>query len=333
MLAHDRTDYTQHTFLYQRSVAKPQTGSLDGFNLDRVGRQFLTPPPARVLALGSGMAFSEEYLLRNNYAGTIVAYEMSATAVEKARARLAEAGLGGRIEMHTTDVLEDGLAPGSFDAVFVQAAIHHFERIEEMFALMHRVLKPGGLLVYDEYVGPDHHLYDADVLVVMDEINDCLAPEYRWDCIRRETRVEVPRPSLEWIMAYDPSEGVHASRILPLTYQYFDVVDRADYGGAVMRGFFTGILPNFDFEDPRDQTVGALIVLAERVLTRHGVIPSYQTGIVARRRERPRAGLSAGEVARIGYEGWAGPGEGETGMLEGVRGALRRLRGGRFISG
>ena len=38
----DPVDYTQHKFLYERGIARPQTGALDGYNLDRVGRQFLT---------------------------------------------------------------------------------------------------------------------------------------------------------------------------------------------------------------------------------------------------------------------------------------------------
>lgn len=328
-LASDPTDYTQHTFLYQRSVARPQTGSLDGFNLDRVGRLFLTPPPSRVLALGSGMAFSEEHLLRQNYAKTIVAYEMSATAVEKATARFAEAGLSDRIELRTSDVLEDNLPSATFDAVFVQAAIHHFGRIEEMYALMHRVLRPGGLLVFDEYVGPDHHIYHPEVMEIMDEINACLAPQYRWDCIRKENREVPPRPSLEWIMGYDPSEGVHASRILPLTYQFFEVLDRADFGGTIMRGFFTGILPNFDFTDPKDQTVASLIVLIEQLLTKHGVIPNYHTGIVARRREKPLPSLSEAEIARIGYSDWPGlqqPTPAHASPLDGIRTALHALR-------
>jgi SAM-dependent methyltransferase len=302
----DPTDYTQHTFLYQRAVARPQTGSLDGFNLDAVGRRFLTPPPARVLALGAGMAFTEEHLLRRNYAQRILAYELSGTAVEKARRRLADAGLSDRIELRSADVLEEGLPSGAFDAVFVQAAIHHFDRIEEMFALMHRVLRPGGLLVYDEYVGPDHHLYHAEVLAIMDEINACLAPQYRWDALAHQTRTIQPRPSLEWMLQQDPSEGVHASRILPLTYQWFDVVHRADYGGTIMRPFFTGILPNFDFEDPKDQTVASLIVLIEQLLTRHGVIPHYHTSVVARRREAPLAPLTEAEAARIAYSDWPG---------------------------
>ena len=302
----DPTDYTQHAFLYQRAVARPQTGSVDGYNLDRVGRAFLTPPPARMLALGSGMAFTEEHLLRQNFAQHIVAYEMSATAVERAAARFREAGLSDRIEMRAADVLEDGIPSGSFDAVFVQAAIHHFDRIEDMFALMHRVLRPGGLLIYDEYVGPDLHVWHPEVVAVMDEIHDCLAPQYRWDANADAVRETGPRPSREWMLQHDPSEGVHASRILPLTYQWFDVIDRADSGGTIMRPFFSGLLPNFDWTEPKDQTVAQLIILIEQLLTRHGVLPHYQTAIVGRRRDTPRPPLTEEQSARIGYSDWPG---------------------------
>ncbi len=306
IVAADPIDYTQHSFLYQRSVARPQTGSLDGYNLDRVGRTFLTPPPDRMLALGSGMAFIEEHLLRQNYARHITAYDMSATAVEKARERLEAAGLADRIELRAADVLGDEVPDASFDVVFVQAAIHHFDRIEEMFALMHRVLRPRGLLVFDEYVGPDLHMYHPEVMALMDEIDGCLAPEYRRDVLAGRVRHEVPRPSLEWMMQHDSSEGVHASRILPLTYQYFDVVDRSDYGGTIMRPFFTGILPNFDFSDPKDQTVASLIVLIEQLLTRHSIIPHYHTSVVARRRERPLSPLPNAVVDRIAFSNWPG---------------------------
>lgn len=326
----DPIDYTQHAFLYGHAVAMPQTGSRDGYNLDRVGRLFLTPPPARVLAIGSGMAFTEEDLVRKNYAGHVLAYEMSRSAVAAARARLDATEYGHRIELRSGDVLAENLPDAAFDAVFVQAAIHHFDRIEEMFALMHRVLRPGGLLVYDEYVGPDHHLYHPEVLAIMDEIDACLAPAYRRDVLAGHTRTGVPKPSLEWMLRHDPSEGVHASRILPLTYQWFDVLDRADYGGTVMRPFFTGILPNFDWEDPKDQTVARLVVLVEQLLLRHGVIPHYHTSVVARRREQPRPPLAEAEAARIAFTGWtepqppAPPSPPPAGAL---RRLLRRLRG------
>jgi SAM-dependent methyltransferase len=306
LIESDPIDYTQHPFLYQHAIAEPQTGSRDGYNLDRVGREFLTPPPARMLAIGVGMAFTEEHLLRNNYAQRIVAYEMSPTAIERAKERFAAAGLSDRIELRAADVLEENIPDASFDVVFVQAAIHHFYRIDEMFALMHRVLKPGGKLVFDEYVGPDLHVWDPEVIALLDELNACLAPEYRFDFNSQSTRLEGPKPSKEWMLQHDPSEGVHASRILPLTYQWFDVIDRSDYGGTILRPFFSGILRNFDWANPKDQTVARLIVLIERLLTRHSVVPHYQTSVVALRRDQPRPPLTEAQSARIGFSDWPG---------------------------
>ncbi len=300
----DPVDYTQHKFLYQHSIAKPLTGSLDGYSVDHVARQFLVPAPAKVLAIGSGMAFIEEHLVANGFAQHLLAYEMSHTAVEAAKQRVMDKPYADRLELRAGDVLHENLPTGAFDVVFVQAAIHHFDRINDMFALMHRVLRPGGLLIYDEYIGPDHHMYEPELLAIMDRIDECLAPQYRWDHLAKQRRRHVPYPNLEWMLQHDPSEGVHASRILPLTYQWFDVVHRADFGGSIMRPFFTGILPNFNWDDPKDQTIARLVILTEQLLTERGVIPHYNTSIVARRRDMPRPPLTAEEATRINYAGW-----------------------------
>lgn len=302
----DPIDFTQHKFLYKHAIAMPTTGSEDGWIIDDLARKFLTPPVDRMLAIGVGMAWVEEHLISHGHARHITAYEMSTTAIEAARARVRDTPYADRLDLRSGDVLEEDLPTGAFDVVFVQAAIHHFDRIEEMFQLMHRVLKPGGLLMFDEYIGPDHHMYEPEVMAVLDAINACLAPRYRWNVLTNETRESIPPPNLEFMMKHDPSEGVHASRILPLTYQYFDVIHRGDYGGTVMRPFFTGILPNFDWEDPKDQTVARLIVLLEQMLTRHGVLPHYHANVVARRRKLPRPPLSAEEAARINYADWPG---------------------------
>jgi SAM-dependent methyltransferase len=301
----DPIEYPHHPLLFRYAIAKRLTGSIDGNPMDKIARQFLIPPVGQLLAIGSGMAYIEEWLVAQGFAQHVVAYELSSVAVEAARTRLTEAGLGSRIEIRCGDVKNDALASGSFDVVFVQAAIHHFYEIEEMFALMHRVLLPNGLLIYDEYIGPDHHLYEPAVMDIVDEINECLSDDLRWDVLRKETRGSVPRATLEWMLAMDPSEGVHSSRILPLTYKYFDVIHRGDYGGTIMRPFWAGVLPNFDFDDKRDSTIARLIILIEDLLTRYGVIPHIHTQVVGMKRAIPREDLTVAEEARINYSNWS----------------------------
>ncbi len=314
----DPFDFTQHPFLYRYAVSMPMTGALDsgpvregdGFSqhgiLDSIAKRFFDPPPSRLLSIGSGMAFVEEYLVARGYVQHVTAYEKSRTAVEQAQARMANKDYAGKLDLRCGDPLTESLPTAGFDAVFVLAAIHHFDQIEDMYALIHRVLKPGGLLWFDEYVGPDLHMHAPDLMAIMNEVNDCLAPQYRRDMLTQQPRETLPPPSLEWMLAHDPSEGVHASRILPLTYQWFDVIYRQDYGGAIMRPFFAGILPNFDWTDPRDQTVARLIILIEQMLTRSGLLPNYHTAVVGRRRDQPLPPLTAEEEHRINYSDWPG---------------------------
>lgn len=299
----DPVEYTQHQFLYQHAIAKKLTGSLTGNPLDVIVQLCFREKKARMLAIGCGLAHAEEAFIEADLVQDITGYEMSEVAVNSANERFRARNIDHRIRLFGSDVRLANLPPASFDVVFVQAAIHHFFDIEEMFQLMHRVLKPDGLLIYDEFVGPDHHIFEPHVLAIGDEINEALSDRYRFDSLRQHIRAEVPRPSLDWMLNFDPSEGVHASRILPLTYKYFDVIYRGDYGGALMRSMLPGILLNFDFDDDKDQTIARLIILIENLLLRHGVLPNYHTRIVGKKRATPLTDQDI-NPERINYSDW-----------------------------
>lgn len=303
----DPIDYTRHWFLYNHAVSRPLTGDCAKYWLDEIGARHLRPRPERMLSLGCGPAFIEEQILERDFAGRIVAYETSEVAVASARERLARTPWAERIEFHCGDALAAGLPDASFDAVFVEAALHHFVELEPTFRLMHRVLRPGGILLFDEYVGPDLQQYPPELEALLGRINACLAPELRRDFETGEVRQSVEACPIEVQMERDPTEGVHASEILPLTYRYFDVVERLDYGGTIVRPIFNRILLNWDLEhDPRDQTIAQLIVLLEQELLRSGAIPTHNAVVVARPRAVPRPPLSPGDLERIAYAGWAG---------------------------
>jgi len=303
----DPIDYTRHWFLYNHAVSKPLTGDCAKYWLDEIGRKHLTPRPERMLALGCGPAFIEQQILERDLAGRIVAYDTSEVAIAAARQRLDATPWGDRIELRCGDFLTADIPDRSFDAVFVEAALHHFLDLEATFRLMHRVLKPEGLLLYEEYVGPDLQQYPPELEQLLGRINACLAPDLRRDFETGEVRTSVDACPIEVQMERDPTEGVHASEILPLTYRYFEVVDRRDYGGAIVRPLFNRILRNWDLvNDPKDQTIAQLVVLLEQELLRAGVIPTHNTIVVARPRRTPLAPLSAEQVARIAYADWPG---------------------------
>jgi SAM-dependent methyltransferase len=304
--AADPLDYTRHPFLYRHSVSEPLTGDPDRFWLDEIGIRYLAPSPGRLLSLGCGIGHAEEHLVSRGYASEIVAYDASPGAIEEARARLAGTPWASRVDFRCGTGLDDGHQPQSFDAVFVEAALHHFIRLEEVFAFIHRVLRPGGTFVFDEYVGPDYQVYPAELVGLLNRVNECLADRYRRDFETGELRTHVGGATPEYIMANDPTEAVHSSQILPLTYCYFHVIDRRDYGGALVRPLFCRVVSGWDLSDPRDQTVARMLILLERELTERGILPTHNSVVVARPRARPRPPLGGGKIERIAYADWPG---------------------------
>lgn len=302
----DPIDYTSHPFIWKESIAKSLTGDFDGDPNLELGQRIFKTPAKNMLAIGSGLAGVEEWYVICGFVENCVAYESSQVAVDKANERIKQNNRSDKIQVICGDVLDANIPEESYDVVFVQAAIHHFFEIEEMYKFMHRVLKPDGLLIFDEYVGPDHLLFDDFTLDLMDEIDSCLSEKYKFDSPHNEFRNGVRRPTLQQMLEMDPSEGVHASDILPLTYQYFDIVERLDYGGTILRPFFTGILNNFDFDKEGDKTIIRLIVLLEKILTRHSIIQHSNTRIVAKKRQNPRKPLTSKQKERIAYEDWSG---------------------------
>ena len=300
-------NYTEHPYLYGIAVSEPLTGSTEKWWLGDVAAKYFDPPMKRVLALGSGLARPEEVLVQQGFFEHITCFEMSEAAGDAVRERIRDTSYQDRMVMRAQDVTTAGLKDESFDLVMVEAALHHIINIEEVFALMHRVLKPGGLLLFDEYVGPDHHMFPPDLMAQLNRINAILPDRLKWNHFTNELRVECPPPSLEWMMATDPTEGVHSTRILPLAYQYFDVLERKNFGGALLRPFFSCILPNFDFDDEGDRTIARMIVLLEQELTAAGALPHHNVIIVGRKRGVPLKPLSNEQVERIAYSDWVLP--------------------------
>ncbi len=296
----DPIDYTSHPFLYKNAV----NGwfEKDEWYVTSIAEEFFQPARKKVCSIGAGLGITERYLVKEGYIEHLTIYETSKSAIEQIAKLIKEDGIEEKVTLVNSDILKEDIPSDYYDAIVVFAAIHHFFEIEKMFILMNRILKRDGVLFFDEYVGPDHGLYDDRVYKYMDEINKCLASEYRRDELRNDTvRDSVPRATLEWMMEMDPSEGVHASQILPLTYKYFDVVKRLDYGGTISRPFWVGILNNFDFDNYKDQTVANLICYIEKLLIREGLIPHYHSIVVASKRRVPK---HVHNKSRINYVDW-----------------------------
>jgi len=240
-------------------------------------------PLARAASLGSGTGALERDLVRQAIVERVVGVEVSAACVAEAGRLAAEAGLAGRIEYVTADARAWLEEARGYDALFFHGSLHHFDRLSELLAAVARAVGPGGLLYFDEYVGPSAGEWG-------------IAHELLWNAVyrlgipgrlRRARRVRAPRND------EDPTESVASSGILAAVERRFRILERRDYGGNLLAPIYPYLRrPSHDPPAPRalyDATIERLLDL-EEFLLRHPWLPgasSHHTVVLAAAHEAP----------------------------------------------
>jgi 2-polyprenyl-3-methyl-5-hydroxy-6-metoxy-1,4-benzoquinol methylase len=82
------------------------------------------------------------------------ANDLSAGAIEQAKAYAADAKLADRVTYTVANLNHDGLPSARYDAIFGISSVHHVTELESFFRQCCKALKPAGLLFLDEYIGP-----------------------------------------------------------------------------------------------------------------------------------------------------------------------------------
>jgi len=231
-------------------------------------------PLERVLTLGCGGGELERGLTKYGLAREYVGLDIADGALERARAAAREAGLEAiRYERADLDRLE--LPPKTYDIVFGVFSVHHVRELERLMDQVARTLRPGGLFVLNEYVGPTRFQWPREQV---DLCNALLAtlPERARRIVTSPLRVKrtIWCPTVEELAAIDPSEAVRSAEIEPVLSRRFDVIDRRPYGGTILHPLLADIAGNFESDDPAVVAILDALIRTEENLMESGLIPS-----------------------------------------------------------
>jgi len=227
----------------------------------------------RWLSLGCGAAGQEMLAARNGLFASMEAVDISQVSLEIARASAEAQGIAN-IEFREGDLNRISLPEAKFDVVLMNMSLHHVEKLERLLDEVHRTLVPGGWFLAHEYVGPRQFQFPDQQLRIVERLLATLPERFRLDSTTGEIKREYIRRPPSWWAQADPSEAIRSDRILSEIERRFDVVDRRDYGGAVLHLLLEHIVQNFDASRIEDVCWIRLLGEAEALLQENGVIQS-----------------------------------------------------------
>jgi 2-polyprenyl-3-methyl-5-hydroxy-6-metoxy-1,4-benzoquinol methylase len=239
-------------------------------------------PVARALSLGCGGGNLERALLNLDAALHIDAYDASPESIRLAEQLADEAGMGDRLHYEVRDLNQIILPREKYDFVIVKMALHHFEQLEHVFAQIRLTLRPGGVLVFNDFIGPSRfqwtdlqvHLMNA-MLAALPQRNQHSA--YSGDVLRR-----IDRPTVDGMIQMDPTEAVRSADIMGSLQEFFEVVEYKPYGGTLLHILLTHVMDSFDLDDDDQVSLLRMMFLLERTLIEQKVLGSDFAYVVAR---------------------------------------------------
>lgn len=287
-------------------------------------------PLQRCLSLGCGSGPIERPLAQRGVFVDCDAYDIASGSIQLAK-QLATAAGYHHIHYAVADINAITLPSHTYDAVWVEGAMHHFENLEHICQQVKQSLKPGGLFIVDEYIGakrfqfperqkqiinhclgllPDQYRLLVQELEVLEAERSPLKKGLKWalsrlkDKIRdgdllttlqrrlrlyramsqNQTRLKtvVNFPTARDVIAADPSEAVRSDEIVSVIAQYFEIVEKRDWGGNILQFLLDGIAGNFDEDDPNAQAYLEMLIQIEDTYLRTGEFASDYALIVAR---------------------------------------------------
>jgi len=287
--AHERKGRIPRDWLDHMDVLRgyvfPQFGGVDWYQ--HVRERYCPEPRELGLSLCCGDGHVERDFVRYGLCKAAEGVEVAPEAVEVCRREAEAAGLSDRLRYWAGDVERAHLPRGKYNVVVAWMGLHHLRRLDHVFEEVRRALKPGGILIANEYVGPARFQVPRERV---DAINTLLAelPEEVRRLESGDVKERFDAPSLAEVVRHDPSEAVRSDRILPTMRRWLTVVECIEYGGSILYWLLQGIVHNFDAENSEHRALLNHLYGVEREGIEGGRWPSDFAFVVAQRPEEVR---------------------------------------------
>lgn len=201
-----------------------------------------------VLSLGCGTGNLERRLLSYPNIKRIDAFDISEDSIQTALDKIETHERVGIVHYSVANLNVYPLKRGSYDLIIAQECIHHIQNLEFLYENVAQALKPGGVFLQMEYVGPNRFQFENSIICAVNFLLRLLPARFKIkDTYERTTEFD--------IIQADPSEAVRAQEIIPLSRKYFPDTQIFYLSGTLMHILHQNLNMDYFYTDnfePKD---------------------------------------------------------------------------------
>jgi SAM-dependent methyltransferase len=212
---------------------------------------------------------TEIHFLRRGAFGRVVGIDCSPRVLAVAQ----RAAVGLSLSLLCADANAVVADRGGYDLAFSWMAMHYIADLGHVYGELAERLRPGGLLVLNEYVEGAHFRCDREHSSLMESRLQRLPQELRCDVNGMVRTQATPCP--EHVAKQDPSKAVRADEIMPRLEERFRVLDRRDYGGGLLQFVLSGSAHRLREGNPEHMEWLARLYRAEQEGMAAGTVPNH----------------------------------------------------------
>ncbi len=252
------------------------TGDRDTYWVDWLrDRYFSDGLAGDALSLGCGAGHLDRILKSRGFSfRSFTGIDVSPRAVKRAREQADAVGLAPGIQYLAADLNSYELPIRQFDFIYFFMSLHHIEALEHVLQQCQRALRPGGLLLVNEFVGPSRFQWTERQLDMANAALRSIPAELRRDLANGGRKTTVERPTVEHMIRTDPSESVRSADIERLLKDHFAVIGEWNWGGTLNHLVFQNIAGNFDPDNVEHRGIVERLIQHENGVIAAGTLPS-----------------------------------------------------------
>lgn len=203
---------------------------------------------ARAISVACGIGAKEMALVKEGLVQDFDLFEVSDQRIMEGTQKSAALGIENRIQFHKEDAFKKEFTD-AYDSVFWHHALHHMFDTREAILWSKNILKKGGILYMNDYVGMNRLQWSDRSVDLANRIRSILPDKY----FCREGKSPFPRDvrviQKEKLMKEDPSECADSENIIPSLISVFGNARIKLLGGVVYHLTLNDILANISEEE------------------------------------------------------------------------------------